>query len=59
MMQAAGLNLLVDPVMYTLDFGVPALIQGEKKASGRGRAKCGSNARLPIGGRPIPILKSG
>lgn len=29
--QAAGLNLLVDPVMYTLDFGVPALIQGKKR----------------------------
>lgn len=36
-MQAAGLNLLVDPVMYTLDFGVPALIQGKKKASHVGR----------------------
>jgi hypothetical protein len=33
MWQVAGVNLLVDPVMYTLDFGVPSLIQGKKNVS--------------------------
>ena len=31
--QIQGVNILVDPVMYTLDFGVPSLIQGKKTVS--------------------------
>lgn len=36
MWQVNGLNLLVDPLFGTLDFGVPVLIQARKKVKGWG-----------------------
>ncbi len=39
MWQVNGLNLLVDPLFDTLDFGVPALIQGNKLVRGEDMAK--------------------
>jgi len=37
--QVNGLNLLVDPVFGTLDFGVPALVRAKKRVSGSKMAR--------------------